>query len=101
MDDSDNDELGYVSSAVSPFETEKGDPSIDAADEKTLEVIQRKLEEEIAVYHTISGMRMFDQKKFTAEQREEMCAKYVMLVSGLNKTVLNAIKDIRSKQNGG
>ena len=95
----DNDELGYVSSAVSPFETEKGEPSIDAPDEKTLDGLLRVIDEQIKLFHTIDGVKMFD-KALSLEQRFEMCDKYVALLFSHRKKIINAIDDIRSKQNG-
>lgn len=95
----DNDELGYVSSAVSPFEPEEGEPSIDAPDEKTLDGIQRVIDGQIKLFHTIDGVKQFD-KALSLEQRFEMCDKYVDLLFSLKKKITNAIEDIRSKQNG-
>lgn len=98
--DNDNDELDYVSSAVSPFEDEKDKPSVDAPDEKTLVAVQRVLDSQIKLYHTISGMKRFDSKKFTADQREEMCEQYTQLLGNLTLLITNAIDEIRSKTNG-
>ena len=97
--DNDNDELGYVSSAVSPFEDEKAEPSIDAPDEKTIDGILRLVDEQIALFHTIDGVKMFD-KDLSLKQRFEMCDKYVALLFSHKKKLINAIEDIRSKQNG-
>jgi hypothetical protein len=96
MDDNDS-ELDYVSS-VDPFQPEKGEPSVDAPDEKALKRVMITLEGQIALYHTISGMRQFDQKKFSAEQREEMCSQFVKLLVNLTQLVTNAVEGIKEKQ---
>ncbi len=95
----DNDEsLNYVSS-VDPFTPEKEPPSVDAADEKALKRVSIALAKQKQRYVTIEGMRQFDDKKFNADQREAMCAKFVELVSALEKTVNNAVDGIKEKQN--
>lgn len=96
MDDSENS-LGYVSS-VDPFTPEKDDPSVDAPDEKALERVLRALEGEVQLYHTISGMKRFDTKKFTAEEREALCNQYTQLLGSLMILVNNAIEGIKEKQ---
>jgi len=99
MNDNDNgsaDELDYVSS-VSPFTPEKDDPSVDAPDEKALKRVKRVLDEQKKRYHTIDGMKQFD-KKFSAEQREELCSQMVSLVNSLLKTVNNAIDGIKDSK---
>lgn len=98
MNDND-DELNYVSS-VDPFAPEKESPSADAADEKALERVSTALANQKKRYETIEGMKQFDDKKFTADQREAMCVKFVELVSALEKTVNNAVDGIKEKQNG-
>ena len=92
----DNESLGYVSS-VDAFEPPKGLPSIDVADEKALVRLVRALESQIKLFHTISGMRQFDPKKFTAEEREEMCAQMVKTLRSSLQTVTNAIDGIKEK----
>ena len=89
----DEEALGYVSS-VDPFQPEKGKPSVDAADEKALERLMRVVENQIKVYHTISGMKQFP-KEFNAEQREAMCTQYVMLLSSLLQLLNNAIDGVK------
>lgn len=98
MNDSD-ETLDYVSS-VDPFAPESEAPSVDADDEKALERVAKTLSKQKALYVTIDGMKMFDTKLFNADQREAMCAKFVELVSSLEKTVNNAINGIKEKQNG-
>ena len=95
----DNIELGYISS-VDAFAPEKERPSVDAPDEKALKRLVRVVEGQIAVYHTISGMKQFDTNKFNANQREAMCAQYVKLLSSLLQSINNAIDGIREKTNG-
>jgi hypothetical protein len=93
----DNDELDYISS-VDPFSPEKDDPSIDISDEKALERVSAALSEQKRRYETIDGMKQFDTKKFNADQREAMCAKFVELIGALEKTVNNAIDGVKEKQ---
>lgn len=93
MDD-DNALGGYVSS-VEPFAPEKGKPSVDAADEKALMRLVRAVDSQIKLYHTISGMKQFDSKKFTAEEREAMCAQYVVLLTSFKQIAVNAIDGIK------
>ena len=92
----DNESLGYVSS-VDAFEPPKGDPSIDAPDEKALVRLVRTVENEIKNFHTISGMRRFPKAEFSAEQREAMCAEMVMILSSFKQTAQNAIDGIKEK----
>jgi adenosyl cobinamide kinase/adenosyl cobinamide phosphate guanylyltransferase len=94
MDDNDS-ELDYVSS-VDPFTPEKDDPSVDAPDEKALVRVQRVLAQQKKRYETIEGMKQFD-KKFSADQREELCNQMVTLIDSLSKTVNNAIDNIKEK----
>jgi wyosine [tRNA(Phe)-imidazoG37] synthetase (radical SAM superfamily) len=96
MDDNDS-ELSYVSS-VDPFQPETEKPSIDAPDEKALVRINRALEGQIALYHTISGMKQFNTAKFNAEQREALCDQYVQLLASLQQLINNAIDGIKEKQ---
>lgn len=99
MNDNENDdELDYVSS-VDPFTPEKEPPSVDAEDEKALKRVAKTLATQKMRYQTIDGMKQFDDKKFNADQREAMCAKFVELVGALEKTVNNAITGIKGKQN--
>jgi len=95
----DNEGLDYVSS-VDPFKPEKNDPSVDAPDEKALVRLVRVVDGQIKLYHTISGMKRFDTSKFTAEEREAMCAQFVQLLSSLKQSMNNAIDGVREKQNG-
>lgn len=92
----DNESLGYVSS-VDAFEPPKGTPSIDVADEKALVRLVRMVEDQINLFHTISGMKRFDRKEFSAEQREVMCAEIVMFLSSFKQSVQNAIDGIKEK----
>jgi hypothetical protein len=85
---------GYVSS-VEPFAPEKGKPSVDAADEKALVRLVRAVDSQIKLYHTISGMKQFDVKKFDAEEREAMCAQHVQLLVGLKQLLNNAIDGVK------
>lgn len=94
MDDNDS-ELDYISS-VDPFQSEQDDPSVDVADEKALVRVKRVLAEQKKRYHTIEGMKQFD-KRFTADQREELCNQLVILIDSLSKTVNNAIYNIKEK----
>jgi hypothetical protein len=43
-------------------------------------------------------MRQFNQKKFSAEQREEMCSQFVKLLVNLTQLVTNAVEGIKEKQ---
>lgn len=96
----DNDEsLDYVSS-VDPFTPEQEPPSVDAADEKALKKISLGLAKEGKRYKTIEGMKQFDDKKFNADQRETMCAKFSELLVALERTVNDAIDGIKEKNNG-
>lgn len=92
----DNESLGYVSS-VDAFEPPKGTPSIDVADEKALVRLVRMVEDQIQLFHTISGMRRFDRREFTAEQREAMSAEMVMILSSFKQSAQNAIDGIKEK----
>ena len=98
MNDNDDETLDYISS-VDPFTPEKTDPSIDAPDEKALERVSKTLAKQKSLYVTIDGMKLFDVKKFNADQREAMANKFVELVGSLEKTVNNAIQGIKEKQN--
>lgn len=98
MNDND-DELDYVSS-VDPFTPEKESPSADAADEKALERVLETLCKQKDLYKTIDGLKLFDVKKFDANQREAMANKFVELVGSLEKTVNNAIEGVKEKKNG-
>ena len=91
----DNESLGSVSS-VDAFEPPKGLPSIDVADEKALVRLVRMVEDQIQLFHTISGMRLFP-KEFNADQREAMCAQYVTLLASLKLLITNAIDGIKEK----
>ena len=91
----DEEALGYVSS-VEPFAPEKDKPSVDVVDEKALKRLIRVVESQIKTYHTISGMKQFP-KEFNAEQREAMCAQYVMLLTSLLQLLNNAIDGIKEK----
>lgn len=94
----DNDEaLDYVSS-VDPFTPEKEPASADAPDEKALVRVTKTLAQQKKRYETIEGMKQFDDKKFNADQREAMCAKFVELVIALEKSVNTAITGIKEKQ---
>lgn len=95
MDDNDS-ELGYVSS-VDPFSPQKADPSVDAPDEKALERLVRVLEGQIALYHTIDGIKLFP-KRFSADTRLEMADHYVKLLLSLLQLVNNAIDGVRENQ---
>lgn len=98
MNDNDDETLDYISS-VDPFTPEKEPPSIDAADQKSLEKVARVLIDEKEAYTTIGGMKRFD-KKFNADQREAMCDEMVKLISTLEGTVNAAIGNVKEKQNG-
>jgi hypothetical protein len=91
----DNENLDYVSS-VDPYQAAENKPSVDVADEKALVRLVRVVDEQIELYHTISGMRLFP-KEFNANQREAMCAQYVVLLSSLKQIVTNAIDGIKEK----
>lgn len=99
MDDND-ESLDYVSS-VDPFAPEDNEASPDVDDEKALERVTKALAKQKALYTTIDGMKLFDTKKFNADQREAMCSKFVELVSSLETTVNNAINGIKEKQHHG
>ena len=94
----DNESIGYVSS-VDAFEPPKGLPSIDVADEKALVRLVRVVDNQIELYHTISGMKLFKQKDIVlnADQREIMCNHYVELLISLKQIVTNAIDGIKEK----
>ena len=64
----DDENPGYTSS-VDAFAPDKSTPSVDVADEKALVRLVRMVEDQIKLFHTISGMRRFDKKEFTSEQR--------------------------------
>lgn len=90
----DNENLDYISS-VDPYQAEKKDPSVDVADEKALRRLVRVVDKQIELYHTISGMKLFDKQDFNANQREAMCAQYVILLSSLKQVITNAIDGIK------
>lgn len=98
MDDNDS-ELDYISS-VDPFKAEKNEPSVDAPDEKALERVMRVLEDQIKLYHTISGVKLFP-KRFSADTRLEMADHYVKMLVSLSQLVSNAIEGIKEKQYNG
>jgi hypothetical protein len=99
MDNDDSALGGYVSS-VDPYQADQNKPSIDAPDEKTLVGLMRMVEKEIKLFHTISGMKRFDTKKFNADQREAMCNQHVQLLLQFLRKVTNAIDGIKEAQNG-
>lgn len=94
MDDSEG--LSYVSS-VDAFAPEKSAPSVDAPDEKALVRLMRVVDEQIALYHTISGMKQFPDK-FNADAREALCNQYVQLLVSLKQSITNAIDGIKEQQ---
>lgn len=95
----DNSELDYISS-VDPYVAQSVKPSVDTEDEKALERIQKALDGQIKVYHTISGMKLFP-KEFTADQREAMCNQFVQLLSSLQLLITNAIDGVKEAQQNG
>lgn len=99
MNNNDNETLNYISS-IDVFTPEKSKPSVDMADEKTLVKIVRVIDEQIAIYHTIDGMRQFKNgyTKFNADQREAMCEQYVLLLSSFKQLVTNAIDGIKGEK---
>ena len=92
----DNENLGYTSS-VDAFAPDKDKPSVDVADEKALKRLVRAVDKEIALYHTIDGMKLFKDEHivFSADQREAMCNKYVQFLSSFKQIAINAIDGIR------
>lgn len=98
MNDNDDETLDYISS-VDPFTPEVEPPSIDADDEKALKKVSAALVKQKKRYETIEGMKQFDDKKFNADQREAMCAKFVELLNELEATVNNAMQGIKERQN--
>lgn len=98
MNDSENENLDYVSS-VDAFAPEKDKPSVDAPDEKALVRLVRLVDDQIRLYHTISGVKQFDEK-LSIEQRFELCDKYTKLLASLSLLITNAIEGIKEKQNG-
>jgi len=92
----DEESIDYVSSVL-PYAPEKGLPSIDAPDEKALERVADVLSGQIALYHTIDGVKQFD-KTLTLEQRFELTDHYVNLLKSLSTLVNNAINDIKENQ---
>jgi hypothetical protein len=93
----DNENLSYVSS-VDPFTPEPTAPSVDVADEKALVQVQKVLESQIKLYHTISGVKQFP-KTLSVEQRFELCDHYTQLLGNLTKLINNAVEGVR-KTNG-
>lgn len=92
----ENENLSYISS-VDPFAPEKDEPSVDIADEKALKRILNVLNEQIKLYHTLSGMKQFPIK-FNADQREAMCNQYVELLLSLKQLIDNVLDGIKEKQ---
>jgi len=95
----DNESLGYVSS-VDPFQAEVDKPSVDAADEKALVRLVRVVDDQIAVYNTLSGVKQFSDK-LTLQQRFELCDKYIDLLHSHKQLLINAIDGVKEKQNNG
>lgn len=95
----DNEALGYVSS-VDPFTPEKDKPSVDAPDEKTLVRLVRVVDEQIELYHTISGVNLFP-RHFSADIRLEMADHQVKILLGYKSIITSAINGIKEKQSNG
>jgi hypothetical protein len=94
----DSEELDYISS-VDPFQAEKNNPSVDVADEKTLVRLMRVVDEQIELYHTISGVNLFP-KQFSADVRLEMADHQVKILLGYKSMIDSAINGIKEKANG-